>query len=373
MQGRTWAEISLDNIEFNYRSIRNHLNDGVKFLGVVKTNAYGHGAVQIAKRLEKLGCEYLAVATLDEALKLRENGISTPIIVLGYTDPSHTLELIDNDITQTVADLQMADAMSHVASAAGKTLTIHLKADSGMGRLGMICHDGENPTADYLEIMSMKGLKTEGIFTHFAVSEVLGEDYTQRQFDDFMLLVDRLEKISGKKFAIKHCANSGAVINYRGMQLDMVRPGIMLYGVYPGAETDSIKLRPVMTLKSRIVSVKDMGAGSSVSYGRTYTTPEPRKIAVIPIGYGDGLHRVLSNKLTVSVNGCKLPQVGTICMDMCMIDVTEVPNVSVGDVVTIFGQDGDITLPVDDVAEKAGTISYEIFCALSQRIPRVCI
>ena len=233
----------------------------------------------------------------------------------------------------------------------------------------MICHDGEDPADKYLEIMNLPGFDTEGIFTHFAVSEILGEEYTFLQFRDFMSLADRLEERSGKKFKLRHCANSGAMVNYREMQLDMVRPGIMLYGVYPGTETGGIELRTTMELKSRIVSVKTMEAGYSVSYGRTYTTPAKRKIAVIPIGYADGLHRVLSNKLTVSVNGKTVHQVGNICMDMCMLDVTEVENVKVGDVVTVFGK----CVPVDDMAEKAGTIPYEMFCALSPRIPRIYV
>lgn len=371
MKERTWAEISLDNIEFNYHSIRRHLNDGVGFLGVVKANAYGHGAVKIAQLLEKLGCEYLAVATLEEALELRNGGISTPIIILGYTDPVFTMELVNHDITQSVGDITAARAMSKTAFENGKTLRIHLKTDSGMGRLGMICHDNEDPADSYLEIMNMPGLDIEGIFTHFAVSEILDEEYTFQQFRDFMSLVDRLEKKSGKRFRIKHCANSGAMINYREMQLDMVRPGLMLYGMYPGDETGGISLRPAMEVKSRIVSIKAMNTGYSISYGRTYTTSKPRRIAVIPMGYADGLHRVLSNKLVVSVNGCIVPQVGNICMDMCMLDVTDVKDPKVGDVVTVFGCDGDVILPIENVAEKAGTISYEICCALSPRIPRI--
>jgi alanine racemase len=369
MQERTWAEISLDNIEFNYRSMRSHLNDGTGFLGVVKANAYGHGAVRVAERLETLGCDYLAVATYEEAMELRYNKIETPILILGYTNPKYTKDLIRHNVTQAIGDIDAARAMSRLAAEEGKTLRIHLKTDSGMGRLGMICHDGEDPAEKYLEIMGMPGFDVEGIFTHFAVSEILGDEYTFTQFKDFMTLADRLEKSSGKKFRLRHCANSGAMVNYREMQLDMVRPGIMLYGVYPGTETGGIELKPTMELKSRIVSVKDMDAGYSVSYNRTYTTPSPRRIAVIPIGYADGLHRVLSNKLKVSVNGVVVPQVGNICMDMCMLDVTDVPDVKVGDVVTIFGK----TMPVEDVAEKAGSIPYEMFCALSPRIPRIYV
>ena len=369
MQERTWAEICLDNIEFNYRSMRAHLKEGVGFLGVVKANAYGHGAVRVAERLEKLGCDYLAVATYEEAMELRYSNIETPILILGYTNPKYTKDLIRHNVTQSVGDMEAARAMSKLAVETGKTLRVHLKTDSGMGRLGMICHDGEDPTDKYLEIMDMPGFDVEGIFTHFAVSEVLGDEYTFTQFRDFMTLADKLEKGSGRKFRLRHCANSGAMVNYRDMQLDMVRPGIMLYGVYPGTETGGIELKPAMELKSRIVSVKDMDAGYSVSYNRTYTTPEKRRIAVMPIGYADGLHRVLSNKLRVSVNGVVVPQVGNICMDMCMLDVTDVPDVKVGDVVTIFGKD----MPVEDVAVKAGSIPYEMFCALSPRIPRIYV
>ncbi|MBE6949275.1 MAG: alanine racemase [Ruminococcaceae bacterium] len=373
MQERTWAEISLDNIEFNYHSIRKHLKEGVGFLGVVKANAYGHGAVMVAQRLEALGCERFAVATIDEAIELREGGITAPIIILGYTKPAFTMKLIENNITQSVGDLGVAREMSKIAAESGKTLRIHLKTDSGMGRLGMICHDEEDPTDSYLEIMAMPGFDVEGIFTHFAVSEVLGDEYTLTQFDDFMNLVDRLEKGSGKRFRIKHCANSGAMINYPEMQLDMVRPGLMLYGMYPGGETGGIELRPAMEVKSRIVSIKTMEAGYSISYGRTHTTSGQRRIAVIPMGYADGLHRALSNKLVVSVNGSIVSQVGNICMDMCMLDVTNANDPKVGDVVTIFGHDGDNILTVEDVAEKAGTISYEMCCALSPRIPRIYV
>ena len=369
MRERTWAEVSLDNIEFNFKSIKSHLKPGVGFVGVVKANAYGHGALKVAQRLEHLGCDYLAVATFEEAMELRYNRIETPILILGYTNPRFTQELIRHDVTPSVGDLTEAREMAEMAVKMGRSLKIHLKADSGMGRLGMICHDGEDPAAKYLEIMSLPGLETEGIFTHFAVSEVLGDAYTFTQFRDFMSLVDRLEAASGRKFKIKHCSNSGAVVNYPEMQLDMVRPGIALYGVYPGTETGGIELRPAMELKSRIVSVKDMESGYSVSYGRTYTTPSKRRIAVIPIGYADGLHRVLSNKLRVMVNGVVVPQVGNICMDMCMLDVTDAPDTKVGDVVTIFGRDMD----VNDMAEKAGSISYEMYCALSPRIPRIYV
>ena len=369
MRERTWAEVSLDNIEFNYKSIRAHLKQGVGFVGVVKANAYGHGALKVAERLERLGCDYLAVATFEEAMELRYNRIETPILILGYTNPKYTQELIRHNVTQSVGDLTAAREMSANAEKMGRSLKIHLKADSGMGRLGMICHDGEDPTDKYLEIMSLPCLETEGIFTHFAVSEVLGDEYTFTQFHDFMSLVSRLEEKSGRKFKIKHCSNSGAVVNYPEMQLDMVRPGIALYGVYPGTETGGIELRPAMELKSRIVNVKDMEGGYTISYGRTYTTPNRRKIAVMPIGYADGLHRVLSNKLKVMVNGVVVPQVGNICMDMCMLDVTDVPDVKVGDVVTIFGRDMD----VNDMAEKAGSISYEMYCALSPRIPRIYV
>ncbi len=370
---RTWAEVNLDNIVHNFLEMKSHLPEGGRFLGVIKARAYGHGALEVAKVLEENGCDYFAVACIEEAVELRRGGIKTPILILGYTHPDRAAELIENDITQAISSLKMARDMSETAVSMGKKLKAHLKVDSGMGRLGFTCHHGEDPVDEMLPIMTMPGLDVEGIFTHFAVSDVLGDEYTDMQFAGFKDIIEKLEAASGKKFKIKHCTNSGAMINYDRTYMDMVRPGISLYGLYPDRDKGDIKLEPVMELKTKIVQIKDFAKGYTVGYGRTYTADSERRIAVIPIGYADGLHRVLSNKMQVLVRGKRVNQVGRICMDMCMIDVTDVPDVAEGDVVTVFGRDGDEFIPVEEQAELAGTISYELLCAVADRVPRVYI
>ena len=370
-QKRTWAEIDLDNIRYNYRSMRAALKPGQKFLGVVKADAYGHGAVKIAKVLEEEGADYLAVACLDEAVTLRDAGITLPILILGITDPKYTDILIDKNITQAVGSLENARKMSEIAVKTGKTAKIHLKVDSGMGRVGFTCHSGRDPIEEMVNAANLPALDIEGIFTHFAVSDEFGDGYTNMQFDAFCDIINRLEVRLGRKLSIHHCTNSGAMINYEWAYMDMVRPGIALYGCYPAKERGSIDLKPVMQVKSRIAQIKDFQIGDTISYGRTYTASEPRKIAIVPIGYADGLHRVLSGKIDMLVCGKRAKQVGRICMDMCMLDVTDIPEVKVGDIVTVFGYDGYEFIPIEEQAEKAGTISYELLCAVSPRIPRV--
>ena len=363
---RTWAEISLDNIEHNYRVMRALLPPECRFLGVVKADAYGHGALKVAHLLEELHADYLAVATLAEAVELRQDNITLPIIIFGCTPPAHRRELAHYDLTQTVYDPDMAAAFSQAAGGIGKTLKIHLKIDSGMGRLGF------TEPGQLLAAMSLPGIYIEGAFTHFAVSdEQDGQQYTRMQFDKFQRLVTELETASGRSFKIKHCANSGAVLNYPYTHMDMVRPGIALYGGYSGAASEKISLKPAMQLKTRIVQIRTLKPGESVSYGRTYTAEKTMKVAVIPIGYADGLHRNLSGKIDVLVHGIRAKQIGRICMDMCMIDVTDIQNVSVCDVVTIFGCDGSEYITAAEQADKAGTISYELLCAVSKRVPRV--
>lgn len=370
-QMRTWAEISLSNIEHNYKAMRARLHDGTRFLGVVKADAYGHGAVQVAGLLQELNCDYLGVACIDEALKLRENSITLPILIMGCTPPQLAYKLLEQNLTQTVYNLEMAEELSRAANSLGKTLKVHLKADSGMGRLGFVCHGGRDPGEDMLRALKLPNLFPEGIFTHFAVSYLRGDAFTKKQYHDFKALTERLEKNAGIKFEIKHCASSGAMINYGWSYIDMVRPGLMLYGLYPDKETGGIPLRPAMALKTRIAQLKALDSGDTVSYGRTYTAPRQRKIAVLEIGYGDGLPRVLSGKIDVLIRGRRAPQVGMICMDMCMVDITDIPDAIVGDVVTIFGRDGEGLIPIEEPAALAGTISYELLCAVSPRVPRV--
>lgn len=371
LQTRTWAEVSLKNIEHNYKAMRARLSDGTRFLGIVKADAYGHGANRVAGLLQELKCDYLGVACIDEALSLRENGITLPILIMGYTSPQFVNELIQNNLTQAVYSLDAAEAFSREAVLHGKKLKMHLKADSGMGRLGFSCHRGSDSEEELIRAARLPGLNPEGIFTHFAVSDVYGDTFTELQFKAFNNLVDGLEKNAGIQFEIKHCANSGAMLNYEWTYSGMVRPGLSLYGLYPDKETGGIELRPAMELKTRVAQLKTYNKGDTVSYGRIYTVPESRKIAVITIGYADGLHRSLSGKMSVLVRGKRAPQVGRICMDMCMIDVTDIPEVQAGDIVTIFGRDGNSLIPVEELATAAGTISYELLCSVSPRVPRV--
>lgn len=364
---RTWAEIDLKNIEHNYRTLKS-LNKNTMCLGVVKANAYGHGAVKVASMLQDIGCDYLAVATAEEALELRNSGITIPVMILGFTPVEYAAAAAENDVTLSVGSLSAAKALSEAAQSCGKNIKAHLKLDSGMGRLGFSCLGTDDE--DILSSISLPGLDFEGVFTHFAVSETDDSTYTLEQFRLFKDKVSFIEEKSGHTFKIKHCANSGATLKYPELALDMVRPGIALYGLDPGCGFGGIDLRPAMELKSKVFSVKRLPKGCSVSYGRTFTADEDRLIAVIPIGYADGLHRVLSNKLEVLIRGKRAKQVGNICMDMCMVDVTDIPGVSVGDTVTIFGRDGNEFIPVDDLAEKAGTISYEMLCGFTSRVPK---
>lgn len=361
---RCWAEISLDNIEYNYRQMRAKLPEDCRFLGVVKANAYGHGAVEVAEVLENAGADYLAVAFIDEALELREHGIGLPILVLGYTAAEYTVELIEHDITQAVVDIESGYAYAAEAEKIGKPLKCHLKIDSGMGRLGF---RPESDAARMSEMLKLPYLDFEGVFTHFAVSDINGDDYTQEQYDSFLTRVQELEGLCDKKFDIIHCTNSGAMINYARTYHRMVRPGILLYGHYPDKDRGDISVRPAMTLKTRIVQIKDFLPGDTISYGRIWTAEKPTKVAVLSVGYADGLNRLLSNKAEFLLRGQRIKQVGRICMDMCMADISHIPEAAVGDEVIIFGEE----LPIEEHADKVGTISYEMLCNVSVRVPRI--
>ena len=365
---RTWREVSLDNIVHNYKVLKKAA-EPAKCLAVVKANAYGHGALRTAAALQGAGCDYFAVATPDEALELRGGGITSPILILGYTPPEYIPLMTENCITVCVASLDAAKAYNAAADGYDEKLGIHIKIDSGMGRLGLRFSKTENHIADAVEILSLENLHAEGIFTHFSVSETDDRDYTLGQFENFKAAISEIEKAADYEFEIRHCTNSGAFINYPETYLDMVRPGILLYGHAPGETLGGLDLRPCMELKSRIFSIKDMPEGASVSYGRRYKAPSPRRIAVIPIGYADGLHRTLSGKIDVLIGGRRARQVGSICMDMCMVDITDIPNAHIGETAVIFGGDENEYIPCEELAEKAGTISYEILCAPSHRIP----
>lgn len=365
LQKRTWAEIHLDRLEHNYRALR-ALAPNSKFTGLVKANAYGHGAIPVAKKLEALGADYLAVACIDEAIDLREAGIAMPILILGNTDPAYTRELIGYDLTQTVYDAALAQRFSDRAGKLGKTLRCHMKVDTGMSRLGILCEEGCG-SIDTLEGMyRLPNLAWEGIFMHFADADTCPA-YSHMQSQRFRGVLSALEE-RGITFPIRHCCAGAATILYPEMHLDMIRPGIPLYGLYPDPSTHGkIELQPVMELKTHIISLKWLPAGTCVSYGRTYTLERDSLVAVVPVGYADGLHRTLSSRMEMLVRGKRVPQVGRICMDMCMLDVTDVPGAAPGDTVTIFG-DG---VPLQTLADTAGTITYELMCAVAPRVPRI--
>ena len=368
---RTWAEIHPQNILHNMKMIRASVPEGTKFLGVVKANAYGHGALTVAKALEENGADYLAVACLAEAIELREAGIRMPVLILGVTPPEDTAQLLRYDITQAAADAESAAAYSAAAVAAGGKLRVHIKTDTGMSRLGFLCDEAHIPESveSIASVCALPGLTPEGIFMHFAVADEPGaecEAYTRRQFTRFTAVIDALGK-RGITFAIRHCAATGGTLYYPEFTLDMVRPGILLYGY--GDPEHKLRLLPGMVLKSRVCAAKRYGAGTKISYGGTFTTQRDTRVGVLPIGYADGLHRTLSNQASFWTKDGFAPQIGRICMDMCMIDLTDLPGVGVGDEVEIFGGHVDL----EDLSARAGTISYELLCAVSPRVPRVVV
>ena len=371
-QMRTWAEIDLGRLKHNYTALREQLAPGCRFVGVVKANAYGHGAVPVAQKLEEWGADYLAVACLEEAAELRQAGVRAPILILGVTLPRYAGELLAWDAAQAVGDLETGRALSAAAVAAGRTLTIHVKADTGMSRLGFLCDEAhlDHAAGEIAALCALPGLRAEGIFTHFSDADGC-EAYTMRQFTRFLDLLDKLSA-RGVTFEIRHCAASAAMLNYPCTHLDMVRAGNMLYGLYPDSKpAPDGPLAPVMSLYSRVAQVRDLPAGASVSYGRTYQAPSPIKTAVVAAGYADGYPRRLSNQAWAVIDGVAYPQIGTICMDAHMLDISHAPQpVQPGDPVLLWGPGG---MSVEEVSQAVGTINYELTSLVTKRVPRVYV
>lgn len=371
---RTWAEIDLDALEHNYRTLRAGMQSGCRFLGVVKADAYGHGAVPVSRRLRELGAEFLAVSNLEEAVQLRQAGQNLPILILGYTPPQYAQYMAEQGIRQEVNSLEYGQALAHEIEGTGQCLKIHLKIDTGMSRLGFFAYDRPETIEELTTLCRTDGLEAEGLFAHFAVADSYDpdcQDFTALQFSRFRKILDELTA-RGLRPEICHCCNSAATILHPEYHLDMVRPGIATYGMDPDpAIHGAADLRPLMSLRTTIAQIKPFPADTSVSYGRTYYTDGPRTIAVLPIGYADGYPRLLSNARSFLLHGKAIPQVGRVCMDMCMADITEVPEARVEDTVTIFGCDGKASISVDDMAVQMGTISYELLCAVSKRVPRL--
>ena len=366
---RTWAEISLDNLTHNFETIRRQVGPRAKLLGVVKADAYGHGAVRVAKHLERLGAGYLAVSNLDECEELRVNGITLPILMLGFTPADQAGRILKNDMTQAVPNLAIAEAYSSAAVHAGGTMKVHIKLDTGMGRLGFQCDDAHFNASlrDILKILTLPGLDVEGVFTHFCVSDEAADEcveFTKVQHDRFLRMIDAVETQGNFRFRLHHCCNAGGIASYPEWAWDMVRCGIILYGT--GDLAERMGMKPVMTVKTTVSTIKDFDPDTSISYGRQFFTTRPSRIAVLPIGYADGLFRALSGKLRVLTPYGEAQQVGRICMDMCMIDVTDLPQLKVGDEIEVFGEHQLI----ETAAKQCGTISYELLCAVSKRVPR---
>ncbi|MFH1202365.1 MAG: alanine racemase [Candidatus Omnitrophota bacterium] len=363
----TWAEIDLGALEHNFKLIRRLTGPGTKILVAVKANAYGHGAVPVAKRLEHLGVDYLGVASIDEARQLREARILKPILIFGSLLYYEVDELIRYKLTATVGDLKLARLLNSHAVRLKTKVTVHVKIDTGMGRFG-IWHD---EAFNFIkELSRFKNLNLEGVYTHFPSADS-DKKFTNQQIERLNELIEKL-KTSGIKIPLSHAANSMATISYRHAHLNLVRPGLMIYGLYPKEELKKkIRLKPVLSLKSKIVFLKKVPPGRSISYGRTHITASATVIATLPIGYADGYVRAFSNKATVLVKNRRSPVVGRVCMDFTMIDVGRIPQVKITDEVVLIGRQGKEEISAEDLARIAGTISYEIVCWISGRVPRV--
>lgn len=366
-----WAEIDLDIIENNMKKVKEIAKDK-EVIGVIKADAYGHGAIDIAPVLLQNGASKLAVAVITEAIELRKNNINAPIIILGYTPAEFAEDLLDNDIEQTIYDLEYAEKLSCIANKMGKKVKVHIAIDTGMGRLGFL--PNEKAIEDILKIYSLDGIEVVGTFTHFSTADEKDKEYTKKQFSILQDFYDRLSKV-GIEMPMKHAANSAAIIDLPETHLDAVRAGIVLYGYYPSNEVkkDELEIKPALTLKTTIVHVKTLESDSYVSYGRTYKTEKQTIVATLPIGYADGYSRALSGKGKVIINGKFASIIGRVCMDQCMIDVSEVGEVKVGDEVILLGELDGLKFNADDIAEIVGTINYEIICMLKMRVPRVYI
>lgn len=365
-----WAEIDLSAIENNIREIRRLTKPSAKVMAVVKANAYGHGAVEVSKTVLTNGADWLAVALLQEAVELREAGFSVPILILGYT-PLEQMELvITNDLRQTIYSLEQAEALSSAAGKAGRKATVHIKVDTGMGRIGFL--PKQESIDSIIKIARLPHLEVEGIYTHFAIADAEDKDYSIEQLQYFQWLLDQLAK-SGLHISIRHAANSAGLIDLPEAHFDLVRPGLILYGMYPSNEVQKTKLflRQAMSLKAEVSYVKQVAKGTAISYGCTFVTARHSQIASLPLGYADGYTRLLSNNTDVLIKGKRAPIVGRVCMDQCMIDVTGFEDVAMGDEVVLMGRQENEFISAEEIASRIGTINYEVVCMFSSRVPRV--
>ncbi len=372
MKRPVWAEIDLKAMAANVREIRRVTDQGAEVMAIVKANGYGHGVEYTSRVALKNGASWIGVALLQEAIMLREKGIGVPILILGYTPEDDLADVIKNNISQTIFTWEDAQAIAAVAKSLHKKAKIHIKIDTGMGRLGFKWDGG---TSDLIsQLAAQPGLEVEGVYTHLATADEDDKTFAREQHARFQKL---LKQLMANHVSIRwqHCANSAALLSMPETHLNLVRPGIMLYGLYPSPSVggNPIKLTPVLSLKAKVAFVKDVPAGFGISYGRSYYTKERTRIATIPLGYGDGYSRLLSNRGEVLIQGRRVPIVGRICMDQLMVDVGMLPDLRQGDEVVLVGKQGDDEISVEELAKHLGTINYEILCMISERVPRVYV
>jgi len=363
---RVWAEINLDDIAYNYKQIKEHVGKEVLINAIIKADGYGHGAIETAKILFENNVDMLSTATLDEAIQLRKKSIEKPILVLGYIDSKRIIEVINNDIIISIFSYELAIKFSNAAKKVNRNVKIHLKIDTGMNRIGFHYSD----TNKILDALNLENLEVDGIFTHFSTADSKDEKYVQIQYDRFRGILE-LIKNEGFIIPLQHACNSGGIILHKNKYLNMVRPGIILYGLYPSKyceKKSTLLLKPAMVFKSRVIEIKEIEKDQPISYGGNYITKRKTKIATIACGYADGFSRQLSGKVSVVINNNTVPIVGNICMDMCMADITNC-DVKEGDEVILFNNIDSI----DNIAKLCSTINYEIICKIGMRVPRVYI
>ena len=364
----TWAEVDLDAIASNTRRLKEYVGERTELMAVVKANAYGHGAVPVARTVLANGASRLAVHRVIEGVELRRAGLTAPILVMGYSLPGEAEAIVRWDLTPTVTTVEGALALSAMSERQGKVTLVHVKVDTGLGRFGLL---PDEVVAFVRRIARLPGLKLEGLFTHFAAADSADKTYTRRQFDLYMQVVRQLEE-AGFAIPLKHVASSAATLDLPEMHLDMVRCGIALYGLRPSSQVEpAIPLQPAMALKSRVSRVRTLPPGSSISYGCTYTTTRPTPVALVSVGYGDGYHRLLSNKGSVLIGGQRAPIVGRVCMDQFVVDVTGIERVRQDDEVVVFGRQGEAEISAEEVAALVGTINYEVVTSILPRVTRV--
>ena len=368
-----WVEINLNNLDFNIKNIKTKIGDR-EMIGVIKADAYGHGSVKVAEVLRANGCKTFAIATIQEAITLREAGAKEEIILLGLAPNMYADTVVQYDITPVVCDSSNAAAINAAAKAADKTVHGLIAVDTGMGRIGYLADEAEAAAEDIKKIQALENFKIKGLFSHMSTADALDKTFSRQQEEKFNKFYSVLTS-AGINIPMKTLANSASVMEIPSVYFDACRPGIILYGCYPSDEVDKneLAIKPVMSVKANIVHLKDVPEGFSVGYGRKFISTRPSKIATLALGYADGYPRPYSQYAKVIVNGHIAPIAGNICMDQCMVDVTDVPDVKVGDEVIIMGTDGTHTILADDIARATGTINYEIVCAFGQRLPKVYV